>query len=149
MQLAATTTKRLLQQAEIGAAGFVEHDRLAVQNKAVGVELGRSSGNRRKALGPIEAAAGEDANASLVTMYGKTIAIPFYLEKPIRACWRFGLQQSQARLDPGWILSANRSRSGAPRRAVTGALLSTSPAGAALRTRRGLAILNTTRTQQN
>jgi hypothetical protein len=47
------------------------------------------------------------------------------------------------------ILSANRSRSAAPRCAVTGGLLSTSPAGAALNTRRGFAILNTTGTQQN
>ena len=101
--------QRLLQKAESRTAGLVEHDRLAIEDKAFGVDLGCSGCDRGEALGPVMATAGDDANAVGVPVRGRPVAVPLHLEEPIAAFGRLRRQQRQAWIDRAGIGSENRS----------------------------------------
>lgn len=97
---AAPSTQRFLQGAEIGRSPLVEHNSLAIEDRAIDTELQRVMSNRRKAGRPIMAASGDDPHLLTRDMDGETISVPLHLEGPIISSRRLSRKQCKARLDP-------------------------------------------------
>jgi hypothetical protein len=58
--------------------------------------------DRRKAVRPVMAAAGEDPDTARLDVNSEAIAIPFQLPAPFFPLWRMALQLRQRRLDAVW-----------------------------------------------
>jgi len=100
--LFAGCAQRLLQQPEIRPALFIKHDRLAIDDHRRRSERSGGLYDRRKAVRPVMAAAGENPYPLRLDVNSEAIAIPFQLPAPLVSLWGTGLQLRQRRFDAVW-----------------------------------------------
>src|SRR5450755_56054 len=97
--LATAAAKSLLQRAEIRSPLPVQHNGFAVKNECRCPQTPSGRGNCRKAMGPVMAAARDDADHTGFDVYCQAISMPLDFESPLGPDGRLCLQERQTGLD--------------------------------------------------